>query len=223
MSQQLTLGIRLRDDATFDNYYADDNEQVVYNLQNQQDPYIFLFGEAGTGKTHLLQAACHAGGKKGLPVVYLPLAEQDLVPAMLDGLENMALIALDDIHQVVGDDVWELALFNLYNRVRERGGFMLVSSSIPLASLNIKLADLRSRFSWGPVFQLTALSDKGKQYALQQRAKNRGLELSDDAVKYLLKRSSRDMNSLFFLFEKLDKASMIEKRKLTIPFIKNYL
>jgi len=223
MSQQLTLGIRLRDDATFDNYYADDNEQVVYNLQNQQDPYIFLFGEAGTGKTHLLQAACHAGGKKGLPVVYLPLAEQDLVPAMLDGLENMALIALDDIHQVVGDDVWELALFNLYNRVRERGGFMLVSSSIPLASLNIKLADLRSRFSWGPVFQLTALSDKGKQYALQQRAKNRGLELSDDAVKYLLKRSSRDMNSLFSLFEKLDKASMIEKRKLTIPFIKNYL
>lgn len=223
MSQQLTLGIRLRDDATFDNYYADDNEQVVYNLQNQQDPYIFLFGEAGTGKTHLLQAACHAGGKKGLPVVYLPLAEQDLVPAMLDGLENMALIALDDIHQVVGDDVWELALFNLYNRVRERGGFMLVSSSVPLASLNIKLADLRSRFSWGPVFQLTALSDKGKQYALQQRAKNRGLELSDDAVKYLLKRSSRDMNSLFLLFEKLDKASMIEKRKLTIPFIKNYL
>lgn len=223
MSQQLTLGIRLRDDATFDNYYADDNEQVVYNLQNQQDPYIFLFGEAGTGKTHLLQAACHAGGKKGLPVVYLPLAEQDLVPAMLDGLENMALIALDDIHRVVGDDVWELALFNLYNRVRERGGFMLVSSSIPLASLNIKLADLRSRFSWGPVFQLTALSDKGKQYALQQRAKNRGLELSDDAVKYLLKRSSRDMNSLFLLFEKLDKASMIEKRKLTIPFIKNYL
>jgi DnaA family protein len=223
MSQQLTLGIRLRDDATFDNYYADDNEQVVYNLQNQQDPYIFLFGEAGTGKTHLLQAACHAGGKKGLPVVYLPLAEQDLVPAMLDGLENMALIALDDIHQVVGDDVWELALFNLYNRVRERGGFMLVSSSVPLASLNIKLADLRSRFSWGPVFQLTALSDKGKQYALQQRAKNRGLELSDDAVKYLLKRSSRDMNSLFSLFEKLDKASMIEKRKLTIPFIKNYL
>mgnify|MGYP001031639469 CR=1 FL=1 len=223
MSQQLTLGIRLRDDATFDNYYADDNTQVVFNLQSQQEPYIFLFGEAGTGKTHLLQAACHASGKKGLPVVYLPLAEKDLVPAMLDGLENMSLIALDDIHHVVGDDVWELALFNLYNRVRERGGFMLVSSSVPLASLNIKLADLRSRFSWGPVFQLTALSDKGKQYALQQRAKNRGLELSDDAVKYLLKRSSRDMNSLFLLFEKLDKASMIEKRKLTIPFIKNYL
>jgi DnaA family protein len=223
MSQQLTLGIRLRDDATFDNYFADDNKQVVHNLQNQQEPYIFLFGEAGTGKTHLLQAACHECGKKGQHVVYLPLAEEGLAPAMLDGLENMSLIALDDIQHVLGDDAWELALFNLYNRVRERGGFMLVSSSVPLASLNIKLADLRSRFSWGPVFQLTALSDKGKQYALQQRAKNRGLELSDEAVKYLLKRSSRDMNSLFMLFEKLDNASMIEKRKLTIPFIKNYL
>ncbi|MDH5600159.1 MAG: DnaA regulatory inactivator Hda [Gammaproteobacteria bacterium] len=223
MSQQLTLGIRLRDDTTFDNYFADDNRQVVYNLQNQQDPYIFLFGEAGTGKTHLLQAACHESGKKGQPVVYLPLAEEGLVPAMLDGLENMSLITLDDICHVVGDESWELALFNLYNRVRERGGYMLVSSSKPLASLNIKLADLKSRLTWGPVFQLTVLSDKGKQYALQQRAKNRGLELSDEAVKYLLKRSTRDMNSLFMLFEELDKASMIEKRKLTIPFIKNYL
>lgn len=223
MSQQLTLGIRLRDDTTFDNYFADDNRQVVYNLQNQQDPYIFLFGEGGTGKTHLLQAACHESGKKGQPVVYLPLAEEGLVPAMLDGLENMSLITLDDICHVVGDESWELALFNLYNRVRERGGYMLVSSSKPLASLNIKLADLKSRLTWGPVFQLTVLSDKGKQYALQQRAKNRGLELSDEAVKYLLKRSTRDMNSLFMLFEELDKASMIEKRKLTIPFIKNYL
>jgi len=67
------------------------------------------------------------------------------------------------------------------------------------------------------------LSDKEKQYALQQRAKNRGLDLTDDVVTYLLKRSTRDMGSLFTLFEKLDKASMVEKRKLTIPFIKDYI
>lgn len=223
MSQQLPLAIRLRDDATFENYFADDNEQVIFTLQNQQDPYVFLFGEHGTGKTHLLQAACHAAGKQGSPVVYLPLSEEGFAPAMLDGLENMAVITLDDIDHVLGNDEWEQALFYLYNRVRERQGFMLVSSSQPLASLEIKLADLKSRLSWGPIFQLIPLSDKGKQYALQQRAKNRGLELSDEVAKYLLKHSTRDMNSLLMLIEKLDKASMVEKRKLTIPFIKNYL
>lgn len=223
MSQQLTLGIRLRDDATYDNYYSGSNESVVHNLKTQEEPYVFLFGENGTGKSHLLQAACHQVGAKGFPVVYLPLAEEGLMPAMLDGLESMSLIALDDIEHVIDNDDWELALFNLYNRVREKGGSMIVSSSKPLASLNIKLADLRSRLSWGPIFQLTVLEDKEKQFALQQRAKNRGLDLADDVVHYLLKRSPRDMNSLFALFEKLDKASMVEKRKLTIPFIKDYL
>ena len=223
MNQQLTLGIRLRDDATFDNYFSGQNEQVVHNLEVQDEPYVFLFGEAGTGKSHLLQAACHRVGQKGLPVVYLPLAEEGLMPAMLDGLESMSLIALDDVQHVIGNADWELALFNLYNRVRESGVNLLVSSSEPLASLNIQLADLKSRLSWGPIFQLMVLSDKEKQHALQQRAKNRGLDLADDVVTYFLKRSPRDMNSLFALFEKLDKASMVEKRKLTIPFIKNYL
>lgn len=223
MSQQLTLGIRLRDDATFDNYFAGQNEQVVHNLQKQEEPYVFLFGKTGTGKSHLLQAACHQEGKRGLPVVYLPLAEEGIMPAMLDGLESMSLIALDDIQNVIGDKDWEFALFNLYNRVREKGVSMIVSSTEPLASLKIELADLKSRLSWGPIFQLTGLIDKEKQLALQLRAKNRGLELANDVVTYLLKRSPRDMNSLFALFEKLDKASMVEKRKLTIPFIKDYL
>lgn len=223
MSEQLTLGINLRDDATFNNYFSGPNEAVVHNLHMQNEPYVFLFGESGAGKSHLLQAACHEIGLKGLPVVYLPLTEEGLMPAMLDGLENMSLIALDDIHSVIGNEDWEYALFNLYNRVREKGVNMIVSSSQPLAALNIKLADLKSRLSWGPTFKLIALSDIEKQHALQQRAKNRGLELTDDVVTYLLKRSPRDMNSLFALFEKLDKASMVEKRKLTIPFIKDYL
>lgn len=223
MNQQLTLGIRLRDDATFENYFAGKNEQVVHNLKNQEEPYVFLFGENGTGKSHLLQAACHETGNKGLPVVYLPLMEEGLMPAMLDGLENMSLIALDDIQSVIGNEEWELALFNLYNRVRERGGSLIVSSNEPLASLNIKLADLKSRLSWGPVFQLTTLNDQDKQLALQKRAKLRGLIVENEVITYLLKHSPRDMNSLFTLFDKLDKASMVEKRKLTIPFIKDYL
>ena len=117
MEQQLTLSIHLRDDATFDNYFSAQNEQVVHNLNNQNEPYVFLYGMNGTGKSHLLQAACHQAGKAGLPVAYLPLAEESLMPAMLDGLENMSLIALDDIQEVMGDEDWEQALFNLYNQI----------------------------------------------------------------------------------------------------------
>ena len=128
MSQQLTLGIRLRDDATFENYFSGENEQVIFNLKAQTEPYVYLFGEEGSGKSHLLQAACHEFGMKGLPVVYLPLADEGLMPAMLEGLESMSFIALDDVQNVIGNDEWEYALFNLYNRVREKGGNMLVAS-----------------------------------------------------------------------------------------------
>ena len=223
MSQQLTLGIRLRDDATFDNYFVSENEQIVHNLKSCDEPYIFLFGENGSGKSHLLQAACHEVGQKGLPVVYLPLSEEGLRPAMFEGLENMSLVALDDIEKIMGEETWEYGLFNLFNRIRDKGGNLLISSSQPLASLNVNLADLKSRLSWGPTFRLQSLSDSEKKKALQQRAKNRGLIIADEVMAYLLKHSPRDMNSLFVLFEKLDKASMVEKRKLTIPFIKDYL
>ncbi len=223
MSEQLPLGIRLRDEATFNNYFAASNQPVLHTLEQQQEPYLFIFGENGTGKSHLLQAACHAAGLNGKPVAYLPLSEPGLMYQMLDGLENMSLVALDDIQQVMGDAQWEEALFDLYNRVREKGVSLLVSSAIPLVELDIHLADLRSRLSWGPVFKLEPLSDTEKQRALQLRAQNRGLKLSDEVVSYLLKHSPRDMNSLFALFEKLDKASMVAKRRITIPFIKEHL
>lgn len=223
MKEQLTLGINLRDDATFENYFSALNQHIIYEFKSQEQPYVFLFGGAGTGKSHLLQAACHQAGENGLPVAYLPLNESGLKPEMLDGLEVMELIALDDIHCVCSDDKWELALFNLYNRIRDKGKKLIVSSAQPVSALKIKLADLSSRLSSGPAFQLTALNDKEKQQALQERAKRRGLELENDVVAYILKRSPRSMNSLFVLFDKLDQASMREKRKLTIPFIKNYL
>jgi len=223
MQQQLTLGISLRDDATFDNYCSKKNELVVHALQEQEETFVLLFGKNGTGKSHLLQAACHDLGQQSKPVVYLPLAEDGIMAEMLDGLESMDLIALDDIQSVVGDEKWELALFNLYNRARDKGARIIVSSDVPLKALNIDLMDLKSRFSWGPTYQLELLSDEEKIKVLQHRAKLRGLELDDDVVIYILKRIPRDMNSLFTILEKLDQASMIEKRKLTIPFVKNYI
>ncbi len=223
MHEQLPLGIRLRDEATFDNFLVADNRALLHSLTSLSESYLYLYGASGTGKTHLLQAACHQAGHAGLPVVYLPLAEKGLAPAMLDGLENMALVALDDIQHVMGQADWEQSLFNLYNRIRDKANRLLVSSALPLAELPLQLADLQSRLSWGPVFRLQALQDDDKQRALQLRARNRGLELTDEVANYLLKHSPRDMHSLFELFEKLDHASMVEKRKLTIPFIRDYL
>lgn len=224
VEQQLTLRIGLRDSATFANFLAGDNAAPLYLLQQGSEPFVYLWGGLGSGRSHLLQAACHAETARGGSAVYLALtALAGAGVELLDGLEQMSLVCLDDVQVVAGDEVWEEGLFHLYNRVRDAGGRLLaVADASPLA-IGVQLADLRSRLSWGPVFQLQPLDDAGKLEALQLRARARGMELSEEVGAYLLRRCPRDMHALFALLERLDQASLTAQRRLTIPFVRELI
>jgi DnaA family protein len=224
MNSQLPLHIGLRDSATFANYFPGPNAQLLHCLEQGREPFVYLWGAGGSGKSHLLQAACHAASETGAGTAYLPLA--DLVrmsPDLLEGLEQMGVIAIEDIETVAGNREWEVALFNLYNRVREQGGRLYVAGSGPPASLGLTLPDLVSRLSWGPVFQLEPLSDEEKLRALQLRAKGRGMVLPDEVAEYLMKHTERDLHNLFELLERLDRESLAAQRKLTIPFVRDLI
>ena len=223
-SSQLPLEIGLRDSATFASFYAGENATAVGVLQAGSEPFIFLAGKHGTGKSHLLQALCHEIHQQARSSAYLPLGQHaELAPAMCEGLEALPLICLDDIDAIAGQDEWEAALFHLYNRVRDAGGRLLATARQVPAEIGFVLPDLASRLAWGPVFQLKALSDIHKLAALQHRADVRGLALSDEVGEYLLRRSPRDMGSLFELLEKLDRESLVAQRRLTIPFVRDLL
>jgi DnaA family protein len=221
---QLPLGIGLKDGATFENFYPAGNELVLQALQQGDDAMLYLWGAGGSGKSHLLQALCHATAAIGHSPVYLPLQELvSLSPALLEGLEQQALIAVDDIQVVAGLSQWEEGLFHLYNRVRDSGHRLVVSATSAPAGLALALPDLASRLGWGPVFQLSALTDMDKRLALQLRAHRRGLEMGDEVAGYLLRRCPRDMDSLFNLLNRLDQASLVAQRRLTIPFVRQLL
>lgn len=222
MNTQLPLAITWRDQATFTNFYTGDNAQLVDSLQSINEVLVYLWGEQGCGKTHLLQAVCQQSTSSA--PVYLPLKELlQMQPAVLEGMEAMNPICLDDIQVIAGKKGWEEAFFHLFNRVRDLGNKMIISATAPPNKLNIQLPDLVSRLGWGTVYQVKALNDEGKKTALQQRAKNRGLQLPDEVIEFVLRRSLRDTNSLFNLLDRLDIASLVEQRKLTIPFVKRYL
>lgn len=223
MTRQLPLSIRLRDAATFDNFLPAGNEGLIAALQQDEALSLYFWGPPGTGKSHLLQAVCHRAAAQGRRAAYLPLAEPGLDPAMLEGMEQYDQLCLDDIDQVAGDPDWETALFHAYNRVTAAGHRWLVTASVSPAALAVQLPDLRSRLGWGPVFQLQPLSDTAKRQALQQRADARGLRLDQEVADYLMKRCPRDMGSLFELLEGLDEASLAAQRRLTIPFVRDYL
>ena len=225
---QLPLSLSLRDDASFENFYESQNSAAVKQIKNStaaksSDGSIYLWGSETSGKTHLLEAACHQATKLNRVVVYIPLKHaSEFKISMLENLETCGLICIDDVDLIAGQSEWEQAIFYLYNRAYETGAQLVFSASKNVKECNFTLPDLVSRLGWGFVFHIHVLADEEKAAALQMRAKLRGFDLPDNVVRYLLRRLPRDMNALFGLLDELDKASLTAQRKLTVPFIKQW-
>ena len=156
---------------------------------------------------------------------YVPLDKRTwFVPEVLDGMEHLSLVCIDNIECIAGDELWEMAIFDLYNRILESGKTrLLITGDRPPRQLNLGLPDLASRLDWGQIYKLQPLSDEDKLQALQLRARLRGFELPEDVGRFLLKRLDREMRTLFMTLDQLDRASITAQRKLTIPFVKEIL
>lgn len=228
VTEQLTLRFGWGDDFSFGNYYPAGNEAALHCIQQlaseKGEQFIFLWGAQGSGKSHVLQAACQSAAQAGHAVAYLPLEElADFEVGIFEGLEQLSLVCIDDLQLIAGRDGWEEALFHLYNRLRESGGRLVLAASMSPAALPVVLEDLCSRLSWGPVFQLNQLDENGKIEALRMHAAARSFDLPEEVALFLMRRSVRDMASLFALLDKLDKASLAQHRKLTIPFVRTLI
>lgn len=228
MNQQLPLGIQLKAAARFANFVAGPNVELLDRLQitvsGGGEPFFFIWGSNGSGKSHLLQASCHQAARVGRTAAYLSLKDSSsLQPELLDSWESYDLVCLDDMDAVAGQRPWEEAVFHLYNRIRERSAGLVVSSGVAPAQLQLCLPDLLSRLGWGLIYQLRALDDQQRLVALQLRARQRGCEMPDETGRYLMRRLPRDMPALFNLLDQLDEASLAAQRKLTVPFVKSVL
>jgi DnaA family protein len=225
---QLPLPLGFNEEQGFAQFYAGVNAESVGHLRRflsaQDETLIFLWGERGLGKTHLLQACCQEAHHLGLSLSYLPLAT--LLThgiGILEGIEQQQLVCLDDIDVAAGHTDWEHALFDTFNRIRDTGHRLLVTASQPPAELAIGLPDLKTRLGWGLTLMLKPLNDAEKLQALGLRAHNLGLTLEPAVGRFLLAHYRRDLLSLFELLHRLDRASLAAKRRLTLPFVKSYL
>ena len=223
MREQLLL-FRPRSDESFANFFVGAaNAAVVHALRNwlASDSVLFyLYGAASSGRTHLSQAVCREYG-----ALYLPLAElREQDPQhVLEGLESVESICLDDIDAVIDSNVWCEYLFHLFNRCVHSGTKLLVSADRPSAQLPCALPDLQSRLRSSGDFRLQLLDEDERAQALQLRARERGIDLADDVVAYILARQPRAFSALLQVLEALDKQSLVEKKRITIPFVRRVI
>lgn len=214
--QQLVLEMPPATPPRLEDFIPGRNREILDTLRHwmhgQGESFVFIWGEPGSGKSLLTQIlARELGGQAQLIRV-----EAGSKPE----LEAHPYLLVDDVQNLNAEGCE--ALFNQYNRLREQGGRLLATAHCAPGELKL-LPDLVTRFSWGLVLRLHPLNDEEKMAALQGRAQQWGVNLSDEAARYILSRWDRNMNSLFGFIQELNRRSLSTHRPMTIPLIRDAL
>ena len=209
---QIGLPLKLAENYSLDAYYPGPNHElldvlVAGTVKGMAAP-LYIWGNHGLGKSHLLQGVARKTMEQGSLAAYIPMTDPGIHPELLRQLQPRATLCLDDIHHISGNRAFEEALLDLYERSLSQGGQMIFSSQFSPAASNLALRDLVSRLSAGLVYRLVELDDQSKADAIKWRAHRRGLSISDQSAAYLLRRVSRDPGRLFELLERIDQASL---------------
>lgn len=222
-ASQVSFDFRLRNEFSLDNFVVSArNTELLDSLMSnqQQDRVYFIWGVAGSGKSHLLQACCALQENS----VYVPLTDfAEAGASVLEGLEQLDLVCLDDIQKVLPSAAWEENLFRLFNAMQQQDKRLLIASQIAPAALTYSLADLQSRFSSSMVYQLHEMDDDNKFIALKKRAQAMEMPLEDDVLQFICSRAERSTQHLFVLLDELAQSTLDEKRKLTVPYVKSLM
>ena len=218
---QLGLPITLDSKMLLENLLG--NQQIldfINQLYSQERSVeIYVYGEPGRGKTHLLQGAISRALAKKKNGMYLDCKEP-MPEHVVDYIEQLDWIGIDNVNQI--DSQQQHLFFDLYNRAKIAEVSMLVSGPKPPSSLSI-MKDLKTRLGLATVFELEELNDDLTKEVLKNQMSERNLTIESKVYEYLFKHYSRNVNILISAISRLDQASLQSKQGITIPFVKKTL
>ena len=197
---------------------------LITVTKKKKNDCLYIWGSQGTGKTHLLQAACKQADDINSQVTYIPLKQhEEFDSEIFNGLGKLDLICVDDLEFISGNLEWQQRLTLLYNEIRDNNNSIIISSTSSPKNIKIELDDLKSRLVWGQVHKIKPPNDELKIEILKRKASERSFELSESVAEFLIHRTERDLNSLIKILDVIDHSSLAAKRKVTIPFVKKLI
>jgi len=226
VTPQIPLTLKFSNDQGFDSFVGSRDSvialQAIANGESKE--WLYLSGAAGSGKSHLLLAACAAAQKQGRRALYFPLSVfAGRLQEVLPDQENADIVCLDGLEHCAGHEQDETALFHFHNRARAANVVVVYAARHAPHGLSLLIPDLQSRLGQCTRLNLENLDDVGRRSVLLQRALHRGLELDDTVLDYMFKRVGRDLLTLTTLLDKLDRESLAAQRRITVPFLRKLL
>ena len=225
MTEQQALPFALGEGGTFRHFVAGRNGELVQRLRRlgrgsaSGFDCVWLFGDPGTGKTHLLHAVCNDRAN----AAYIPAREIAPEDDSIEAYAKFDTVAVDDVPEWIGVAASERALMSFYNRLSGRHARLVLTAHRSPRDLDFALPDLGSRLRAAACYRVAPLDDRDKLRLLAGVARERGFELPDEVAQFLLARTSRDQRELLGVLGRLDQASLAQGRRLTIPFVKQTL
>ena len=215
---QLVLDLTLPLAPAFDTFIAERNREVIAALTDtvRREGSVHLWGEGGSGKSHLLKAWVEHAHALGRAAIYLD-ARAERLP---DFVREASAVAVDHVDDLDPDD--QITLFSVFNALQESGERLLTAGRLPPAQLALR-PDLATRLASGLVLEVKPLSDEDKLAALVGHASARQLAVPDEVLRYLLTHWRRDLASLTDMLDTLDRYSLAMHRPITVPLVKHIL
>ncbi len=214
---QLIFDFAARDYPTFDKFLGTSNAELLHVLQQRHGQFIYVWGQPGSGKSHLLQAWVAQAAQAGQKAVYIDAAQTPLTEAVFEA----EYLAVDQVDKLDAEE--QAVLFAVFNRLRNSGrGFLLLSGDVPPQQLVIR-EDLRTRMGYCLVYDVKPLNDEEKIAALSSMAAARQLTVEPEIFRYLLNHWRRDMDSLMQMLGALDNYAVTMGRRITLPLLRQLL
>lgn len=226
--RQIALALSSDRQFSFDNFVADRAELILDSLQalilGEGETQIVIWGAAATGKTHLLNASADFARKNGISLqIYDGAQLRECDAGEFEGFSHCDVLVIDNLDALAGHSAWEACFYQVINRSRDGEFRLLFSMTDKPDALVTRLDDFRSRLQWGLMLQLPRSGDPEVRQILRRRAGLLGIELSDEVVSYLMTHHARDLNEQIGLLRHLDRLSLSQQRRVTIPLIKQAL
>jgi len=220
---QLGLPFSINASLTLDDFSGEKNQELVANIltliKGKATANIFVYGDKGFGKSHLLQGMIIEGFKQDQKSVYLDLNDE-VTTDIFELISDFQIIALDNVDQCNQDN--EKYIFDLINKLHSTNQMIVFSARVKPEGLSV-FNDLKTRLSLASIYSLNRLDDDEIQQVIKRKLKNKSLKVDHRVIDYLIKNQTRDLKKIVEIIDKLDTFSLEKKRGITVPLVRQML